>query len=281
MTELRRRMTEDLQLAGFTPKTQKSYLGAVRGLAKYYMRSPDLLTEEEVRQFFLHLINERKSARSTVTIYLSGIKFFYETTLKREWKVFGLVRPAPTKRLPVVLSREEVSTILGLIKKPMIRMALTTIYACGLRVSEAARLRVKDIDSGRKLLWVRDGKGRKDRSVPLHERPLKLLRDHYRTYGQGSEWLFPHKDGHINIETIQTAFRTAIRNSSINKPATVHSLRHSYATHLLENGEDISTLKVILGHGSIVTTNIYLHMTEKVTDRLQTSLDNLMNGLQP
>jgi site-specific recombinase XerD len=274
-------MKEDLQLAGFAERTQKSYLEAVRGLAKYYMRSPDLLTEEEVRDFFLHLINERKSAKSTVTIYLSGIKFFFETTLKREMGVFNLVRPAPTKRLPVVLSREEVRTLLKRIKNPIARMALTIIYACGLRLSEGACLRVKDIDSDRMLLWVRDGKGRKDRCVPLPECPLELLRAHYRIYGHGSEFLFPYKDGHINICTLQTAFRKVVRESGIKKQASVHSLRHSFATHLLESGEDISTLKEILGHTSIVTTNIYTHMTEKITDRLHVNLNGMMSDLQP
>jgi integrase/recombinase XerD len=279
MTELRKRMMEDLQLAGFAPRTQKSYLDAVRGLAKYYMRSPDQLTEEEVRGFFLHLINERKAAKSTVTVYLSGIKFFYETTLKQTWGVFGLVRPAPVKRLPVVLSREEVKSLLQNIKHPFARIALTIIYACGLRVSEGARLRVEDIDSDRKLLWVRDGKGRKDRCVPLPERPLELLRAHYRMYGHGSEWLFPHKGGHINIDTIQKSFRNVVRASNIKKPASVHSLRHSYATHLLESGEDISTLKEILGHSSIITTSIYTHLTERITDRLDKSLNDLMHDL--
>jgi site-specific recombinase XerD len=272
-------MTEDLQLAGFSPKTSKSYLAAVRGLAKYYMRSPDQLTEDEVRGFFLHLINEKKSAKSTVTIYLCGIKFFYEKTLGRQWPVFGLVRPAPSKRLPVVLSQEEVRTLLKSIKKPMIRMALTIMYACGLRLSEGARLKVKDLDRGRKLLWVRDGKGRKDRCVPLPQRPLELLQAYYKIYGMGSEFLFPSGGGHINICTIQTAFRTAVRASSIGKPATVHTLRHSYATHLLESGEDISTLKELLGHSDIVTTNIYLHMTEKITGRLGKSLNDLMHDL--
>jgi len=135
MTELRRRMLEDLQLAGYTPKTQKSYTDAVRGLAKHYKRSPDLLSEEEVRSYFLHLTNGRKAARSTVTIYLCGIKFFYETTLKRTWNVFGLVRPKHVKKLPVVLSCAEVRMIIGAIRKPVVRMALTLIYSCGLRVS--------------------------------------------------------------------------------------------------------------------------------------------------
>ena len=279
MTELRRRMTEDLILAGFAESTRKSYLDAVRGLARYYMRSPDQLSEDEVRRFFLYLLKEKKAARSTFTIYLSGIKFFYEATLQRTWSVFGITKPAKSKRLPVVLSRQEVRTLLKSIKNPRVKMALTIIYACGLRLGEGARLKVKDIDSGRKLLWVRDGKGHKDRCVPLPKRPLELLQTHYRTFGMGSEYLFPSAAGHINLCTIQTAFRVAVRKSTIGKAATVHTLRHSYATHLLENGEDISSLKEILGHSHISTTNGYLHMTEMLTGRLAKSLNELMSDL--
>ena len=194
MTELRRRMLEDLQLAGFAPRTQKSYVDAVQRLARHYNRSPALLAEDEVRRFFLHLINERKSARSTITIYLCGIKFFYETTLKRTWNIFGLVRPRRVKKLPVVLSVNEVRTIIASIRKPVLQMALTIIYSCGLRVSEAARLRVEDIDGGRHLLWVRDSKGGKDRSVPLSEPALIHLRKFWRQT-KTTEWLFPGREG--------------------------------------------------------------------------------------
>jgi integrase/recombinase XerD len=278
MTDLRRRMMEDLQLAGYSPKTQKSYLDAVRGLAKHYMRSPDQLTEEEVRRFFLHLIEERKAARSTVTIYLCGIKFFFEKTLGKQWPVFKLVRPAPTRKLPVVLSREEVRAVLKLVRDPMARMALTVIYACGLRISEGVKLTIKDIDGDRKQLWVRCGKGWKDRAVPLADHVLKLVRAHYRTHCR-SQWLFPHKDSHINIETLQHTFKAALRQSGITKPATPHTLRHSYATHLLENGEDITTLQKVLGHAHISTTRIYLHLTKRVSDRFGKSLNDLMNDL--
>lgn len=137
------------------------------------MRSPDNLSEEEIRQFFLHLVNERKSARSTVTIYLCGIKFFFETTLQRQWNVFSLVRPTRVKKLPVVLSREEVRRILSLIRKRINRVALTLIYSCGLRVSEGARLRIEDNDCDRQLLWVRDSKRGKDLSVSLSEPTLE------------------------------------------------------------------------------------------------------------
>jgi integrase/recombinase XerD len=280
MTDLRRRMLEDLQLAGYSPKTIKSYIYTVRDLAKHYHRSPDLLTDEEVRQFFLHLINERKLSKSSITIYLCGIKFFYETTLKKKLNILDIVRPRPTKRLPVVLSQEEVRTILKLVKRPLYRMALTIIYACGLRISEGVRLTTSDIDGKRNLLRVRDGKGGKDRYVPLHKSAQELLRVHYRKFGEGSEFLYPHKESHIRIDTLQVAFRQALRVSGVNKPATVHTLRHSYATYLLENGENLSTIKDILGHSSIVTTDIYTHVTEKTTTRLRISLDGMLNGFQ-
>ena len=279
MTELRRRMLEDLQLAGYAQKTQKSYIDAVQRLARYYNRSPDQLAEEEVRRFFLHLINERKSARSTVTIYLCGIKFFYETTLKRTWNIFGLVRPRHVKKLPVVLSVNEVRTIIASIRKPVMQMALTIIYSCGLRVSEAARLRIEDIDGERCLLWVRNSKSGKDRSVPLSEPTLTQLRKFWRQT-RTKEWLFPGREGeHINIDTVQNAFKAALLESGINKKASVHSLRHSFATHLLECGVDIRIIQKLLGHGSIITTCIHTHLTDKITDHLSKTLNHLMTGL--
>ena len=279
MTELRRRMMEDLALAGYSPKTQRSYLDAVRKLAKHYMRSPDLLSEEEVRQFFLYLINRRKAAKSTVTIYLCGIKFFFEKTLGRLWPVFDLVRPKRSKKLPVVLSREEVRAILKRIKHPVIRMALTAMYACGLRISEAARLTVRDIDGDRHQLWVRCGKGGKDRAIPLPDHVLKLLRSHYKNHGNDGTWLFPQKQGHIGTDILQDAFKLALHETGIKKSATPHTLRHSYATHLLENGEDITTLQRILGHADISTTKIYLHLTSRISERLGKNLNELMSDL--
>jgi integrase/recombinase XerD len=281
MTELRRRMMEDLQLAGYSLRTMESYIDTVRVLAQYYRRSPDLLTDEEVRQFFVHLITERKLSRSSITVYLCGIRFFFGTTLKRPLNILDIVRPRPEKRLPVVLSQEEVRTILKQVKRPIYRMALTIIYACGLRISEGVRLKTSDIDGQRHLLRVRNGKGGKDRNVPLHERPLELLRAYYRRCGKRSEFLFPYRNRHIMADSLQRVFKKAVRESAVNKPATVHTLRHSFATHLLESGEDIRTIKDILGHSSIVTTDIYTHMTDKITIRLQGSLDGIMADLQP
>lgn len=279
MTELRRRMMEDLALAGYSPKTQRSYLDAVRKLAKHYMRSPDQLSEEEVRQFFLYLINRKKAAKSTVTIYLCGIKFFFEKTLGRLWPVFDLVRPRRSKKLPVVLSREEVREVLKRVKHPVLHMALTAMYACGLRISEAVRLTVSDIDGDRHQLWVRCGKGGKDRAVPLPDHVLKLLRSHYKNHGNGGIWLFPQKQGHIGTDILQDAFKQALHEAGIKKSATPHTLRHSYATHLLENGEDITTLQKILGHADFSTTKIYLHLTSTISERLDKNLNELMSDL--
>ena len=281
MTVLRRRMKEDLQLAGYSLRTQKSYVDTVRVLANYYHRSPDLISEDEIRRFFLYMINERKSSASSITVYLCGIKFFYETTLQRTWQIFDLIKPLRTKKLPVVLSPDEVLAILKEINNPSYRMALTIIYACGLRISEGVRLTVSDIDGKRKLLKVRSGKGGKDRYVHLPDRPLELLRAHCRQHGISSGLLFPYKDSHIGMDTLERAFKKALRQSGVTKPATVHTLRHSYATHLLESGEDIRVIKDLLGHSSITTTDIYTHVTGKITTRLHVNLNGMMANLQP
>jgi len=281
MTELRRRMKEDLQLAGYSLRTQKSYINTVRVLANYYHRSPDLITEDEIRRFFLYMINERKSSASSITVYLCGIKFFYETTLKRTWQIFDLIKPLRTKKLPVVLTPEEILTILKEINQPSYRMALTIIYACGLRISEAVRLTVSDIDGKRQLLKVCNGKGGKDRYVHLPDRPLELLRAYCWRQGITRGYLFPCKDGYIRTDTLERAFKEALRQSRITKAATPHTLRHSYATHLLENGEDIRVIKDLLGHSSITTTDIYTQVTGKITTRLHVNLNGMMAALQP
>jgi integrase/recombinase XerD len=280
MTELRRRMMEDMQLHGYAPKTQQCYVGTVKALAKYHRRSPDQLNEEDLRQFFLYLINEKKASRSNVTIHLSGIRFFYEKTLGRPWTLFELVRPARRKKLPVVLSFSEVQSILGLIRSPRVKMALTLTYSCGLRVSEAIHLKIGDIDSTRMLVWVRNGKGGKDRSVPLAERTLELLRSYWRLK-RPSWWLFPGRGnlGPIGIATLQKAFKKALLGSPVQKNASVHTLRHSYATHLLENGNDLRVIQAVLGHSCSKTTTIYTHLTEKLLGNLHQSINQIMDEL--
>jgi integrase/recombinase XerD len=280
MSELRRRMIEDMQLHGFAERTRQSYVGAVKSLAKYWRRSPDLLNEQEIRQYFLHLINEKKASRNTVKIHLCGIRFFYEKTLQRTWTLFDLVCPAKRKKLPVVLSFGEVQTILSFITSPIVKMALALIYSCGLRVGEAVRMRPQDIDEARMLIWVRNGKGGKDRSVALPQRTLELLQQ-YRRADRHSPLLFPGRDRHgaISISTVQKAFKMALHSSRIAKRASVHTLRHSYATHLLENAVDLRVIQSLLGHNSAQTTTIYAHLTEKILGNLNQKINHLMAEL--
>lgn len=269
-------MMEDMQLHGYSERTQQSYVGAVKQLAQFYKRPPDQLSEAEIRNFFLHLVNEKKAAKSTVTIYLCGIKFFYEMTLQQEWRVFDLVRPPRRKKLPVVLSSEEVRRILSFVDKPKIRMLLTIIYACGLRLSEGVQLTIGDIDSQRMLVKV-CGKGKKDRYVPLAGHILELLRLYWKRE-RPQRWLFPgmHPQVTLSRSTPQKAFQSALRKAGIRKNASVHTLRHSYATHLLENGINLRVIQKLLGHQSPYTTTIYTHLTDKTFNRLNICINNLM-----
>jgi len=280
MTELRRRMFEDMQLRGLSSKTQKCYVDSVKNLARYYGRSPDQLTEEEIRHFFLHLINQKRVAESTFRVYLYGIKFFYETTLKRRWPVLDLVRPSKRKKLPVVLSLGEVQRLLGLIRKPVPRMCLKMIYSCGLRLSEGTHLRVADIDSSRMMVRIRNGKGGKDRYVPLAQRTIDLLRA-YWIAGRPRLWLFTARSRQTPVSntTVQKTFKAALRQSGIQKNASVHTLRHSYATHLLESGVNLRVIQEILGHKSPKTTALYTHLTKKSIDVLHDALNVLMADL--
>lgn len=280
MTELRRRMLEDMQLRGLAKNTQQSYMDSVRILANYYNRRPDQLSEDDIRNFFLYLIKEKRVCESTVRIYLHGIKFFFEKTLKRQWPVLNLIRAQKRRRLPVVLSTEEVRKLLSLIKIPRNRVCLATIYSCGLRLSEATNLNVSDIDSERMVIEVRNSKGGKDRYVPLSRRTLDLLRK-YWIKSHSKSWLFPSKikDDHISHSAIQLCFRKVLRESGITKHATVHTLRHSYATHLLENGIDIRIIQGVLGHRNPKSTVIYTHLTQKIVKKLHNTVDDLMSDL--
>jgi integrase/recombinase XerD len=272
MTELRKRMIECLQLRGLSERTQESYVRAVRQLAEHYHKSPDLITEEELRQYFLHLKNIKRYSRNTMTIAICGIRFCYQQTLNRDWIIFGIVRPAPEKKLPTILSIAEVRQILGRVRLPRYRVCLATIYSCGLRLQEGTNLRVSDIDSARLMIHVRHGKGAKDRYVPLPERTLELLRQYWKTH-RNPGLLFPaegrnHRDlaqatQPMSKSSVQQAFRAALKASGNHKRASVHTLRHSWATHLLEAGVNLRLIQEWLGHSSPATTSIYTHLTVK------------------
>jgi site-specific recombinase XerD len=263
-------MIEDMQLRGLSERTQWAYVTAVRQLAEHYGKSPDQIGDKELRQYFLYLTNEKKASRSTCTVALCAFKFLYEQTLKQEWSTLNLVRPPREKKLPVVLSIEEVHRILGSVRRPYYRVYLSTIYSCGLRLQEGLQLQVPDIDSDRMLLHVRQGKGRKDRYVPLPVRTLALLRDYWATH-RHPVWLFPAKargglpqptaTDPMARRSVQYAFRMALKDSGIHKRATIHTLRHSWATHLLEAGVNLRLIQSYLGHNSPSTTSRYTHLT--------------------
>jgi integrase/recombinase XerD len=288
MTPLRQRMIEDMQLRGLSPLTQRAYLRAVGDLARYYNTSPDQITEEELRQYFLYLHNQKHVSRSTATVILCGIKFFVEHTLRQPWPILDLIRPRPTHTLPVVLSTDEVWQILSQIRRLPHRVCLSTIYTCGLRVHEGVHLSVDQIDSARMQLHIRAGKGNKDRYVPLPPRTLALLRAHWVTH-RNSVWLFPSggttataqhaASSSVDVSTIQRAFHLALQASGLSKPATVHTLRHSWATHLLEAGVSLRVIQVWLGHRSPTTTAIYTHLTQKVEQLATEALAQLTTGM--
>jgi site-specific recombinase XerD len=251
-----------MQLKGLAVRTQEAYVNAVLQLSKRFKKSPDSINEEELREYFLYLKNEKQVADSTFSIALCGIKFFYEQTLKKEWHTLQLVRPDRKKKLPVVFSLEEVKRVLDCVHRFPYQVCLHTIYACGLRLLEGTHLRVKDIDSDRQMLHVVQGKGGKDRYVPLPDHTLMLLRQHWLTH-RNPQWMFPSRNGleAINESAIQKAFRAALHESAVHKAASVHTLRHSYATHLLEAGVDLRIIQTYLGHASPATTAIYTHLT--------------------
>ena len=284
MTVLREKMIEDMQLRGFAARTQEAYLLAVSQLAKHYRKPPDRIDEEELRQYFLFLKNEKHAARATCTIALCGIKFFFERTLGREWKTFEFLRPPKEKKLPVVLSRTEVGSILDRVHRRGYRVCLTLIYVCGLRLLEGVRLQVKEIDGGRQLLHVCQGKGNKDRYVPLPDPCLKMLRQHWLTH-RHPVWLFPSPNGEGNRPMsengLQRAFRAAVREAGIHKKATVHTLRHSYATHLLEAGVNLRIIQSYLGHTSPKTTAIYTHLTSITEAQTRDTMEKIVASLWP
>jgi len=288
MTPLRKRMIEDMQLNGLSKGTQDAYISAIRQLAEHFGKSPDCITEEELRQYFLYQTHERKVSRGTCTTYICAVKFLYENTLQREWPTLALVRPAKEKKLPVILSQEEVRRILGHIYQLRYRVCLSTIYACGLRISEGIALQVTDIDSDRMLVHVHKGKGAKDRYVPLPQHILEQLRHCWSSH-RNPVWLFPsgvHRrslmavsETHVCRKSVSRAFEAALAASGIRKKATVHTLRHSYATHLLEAGINLRHIQSYLGHQALWTTSRYTHLTRRSEEKAGKTIDELMADL--
>ena len=286
--ELRQRFVEDLQLQGLSARTQQAYVRTVRQLADHYQKSPAEISEEELRQYFLHVKNEKHWSRATMTQALCGITRCFEQTLHREWHILDVIRPAKEKRLPVILTVEEVRHILSTVRLIRYRACLTLIYSCGLRLTEGLNLQVPDIDAARMLIHVRLGKGGKDRYVPLPQMTLELLRQCWKTH-HNPIWLFPAtgRGGNhaktatepITKSSVQAAFRAALKETGINKKAAVHTLRHSYATHLLEAGVNLRQIQVYLGHNSVQTTSFYTHLTTISNTQACDAINELMPNL--
>jgi len=274
-------MVEDMQLRDLAERTQESYLGAVKALAGHYMRPPDRIAEEEVRAYFLHLINERKVSPSTVRVNLAGVRFLFEVTLGRKWTIFDLVTPKRGLCLPVVLSRDEVQRLLAAVESARVRMAMQVSYGGGLRLGEVCRLRVGHIDGARRQILVVGGKGRKDRNVPLAKALHRRLREYWLAE-RPADFLFPSQhraDKPIDPSTLQKAIKLAAQQAGVTKDLHFHTLRHCFATHLLECGVDLRVIQELLGHASPQTTAVYTHLTDRTLDRLGAALEEITAAL--
>ena len=288
MTSLRQQMREEMQLRGLSSRTQQSYLNAVRQLAEYYRKPPDQIDEEELRRYFLHLMNEKRLSPSSCRVAHYAIRFLYVKTLGQAWPADLVVRPQKETKLPVVLSVDEVQRILGCVRRPRYQVCLSTIYACGLRLNEGISLQVADIDGERMMLHVRQGKKAKDRYVPLPEATLEMLRSFW-TLHRHPTLLFPGRpregepyaaaDTPMSSSGVQRAMRAAVKTSGIQKHATVHTLRHSYATHLLEAGVNLRLIQAYLGHSSPKTTARYTHVTRPAEMTASEAINRIVAGL--
>jgi site-specific recombinase XerD len=270
-------MKADLALKGFSSQTQRYYLRHASDFAKHFNRSPAQMGEEEVRAFLLHLVEERKISAGHQSNCVSALKFLFRHTLKRPEVVLHISNPKKPKTLPVVLSKEEVLAIYEAIDSLKYKAIMATAYSAGLRVSEVCKLQVSDIDSKRMLIHVRQGKGEKDRYVMLSEQLLVLLRAYYKSLKQKGSYLFAGQDPQrpISAGAIYRVLKKAAKKAGVSKKVSMHTLRHTFATHLLEAGGDIRVLQVLLGHASIRTTTQYTRVSSQHVSRTKSPFDSL------
>ena len=266
MSSLRQQMQSDMVLRGLAERTQESYIAAIVGIAKYYRRSPDQLSQDEINHYLLHLIEERKLSWSTTNQAACALLFLFRVTLKQPETAFAIPHRKVGSKLPEILSRDEVGLILAATANLTHHTLLMTTYAAGLRVAEVCALRVSDIDSERMMLRVECGKGAKDRYSLLSPRLLDMLRLYWQAERPGT-WLFPRRSDaslSIDVETAQRMYWAAKKRAGITKEGGIHSLRHAFATHLLESGVDIHTRQRLMGHSHIATTARYFHLKEQL-----------------
>lgn len=276
MTPLREQMIGDMEIRNLAPSTQDCYVRQVAGFARYFDKSPDLLGPEEVRDYQLYLLRDRQASTSLLIQTVAALRFLYGTTLKKPWPVEAIPYPKKSRKLPVIPSREEVASFLQAASNLKHRAILTSLYACGLRVGEVTQLRVPDIDSRRMVVHVQQGKGRKDRFVPLPERLLDYLRQYWKAY-RPQHWLFPGRssDRPIHPDSVRHACYSVSRDAGLKRKLNPHLLRHAFATHLLEDGADLRTVQLLLGHRSLSSTSLYTHVSTQRLRGVRSPLDSL------
>jgi integrase/recombinase XerD len=281
MGQLRDRMEQDLTLKGLAPSTRRNYLLYCRKFAAHYRRSPEELGEPEIRQFLLHAMQIDQVSYETYRQILAALKFLYTVTLGRSWEIERLPFPKyRPRKFPEVPHRDQLLAIFQELKSPKYRAILISCYAAGLRISEACRMRLDDVDSRRMIIRVRQGKGCKERYTLLSPRLLGMLRCYWRAY-RPVDWLFPGGTprGHISPDTVREVFRKARERAGVGKWCTPHTLRHAFATHLLEAGTDLVVIQALLGHTSIKTTSIYTHVSTDRISKVTSPLDQFPPSL--
>ena len=289
MNDWYQRMVATLQLNGKGEPTQRAYTRAVRMLCEFYDKTPDLISEPELQEYFLQRKNVNRWAPKTLRICYAGIRFFYINVLARDWHILSILRAQNEHRLPAVLSVDEVRNLLAQVKTSPHYVFLSTVYSCGLRLDEARHLEVSDIDSQRMMIHIHRGKGAKDRYVALPLSTLVLLRQYWRTHKHPC-LIFPAR-GHKKTDaqkasqpvaksSVQDAFRHGKRAAGVlKKGVAVHTLRHSYATHLLEAGVNLRVIQRYMGHARLETTMLYLHLTQKGQEDASLIINHVMEGL--
>jgi integrase/recombinase XerD len=274
MNPLREKMINDMKLRRFAPNTQEAYMSAVAGLAKHYKKSPDMLGKEQIQAYLLHLMDDQQRSWGTCNVVVSALRFFYTQTLGLDSMHLGIPPMKTQTKLPEVLSIEEITRVFLCTQNLKHRAILMTTYAAGLRVSELVNLKIADIDSGRMMIRVRQGKGNKDRYTILSNRLLLELRTYWRKYRPGF-WLFPgpFPDKPMSRHGAERIYYAAKERAGITKEGCIHILRHCFATHLLEAGVDLRTIQLLMGHSSITTTTRYLRISSKKLSATNSPLD--------
>ncbi len=281
MTRLRKMMLEDLQRRNYAETTISSYIRIVEDFSRRFQRPPDRLGPPQIREYQAELFKKRKFAASTVTVYLAALRFFYTKTLKKGWSAAETPYPKSAEHVPSILSQEEVARLIDAARTPFHRTLLLTLYATGVRRAELTHLKISDVDSQRMVVHIQGGKGRKDRDVMLSPKLLKELREHWRRLRRKpSQWLFPGNRDHSNDKPISTkvvwqACRNAAQRAGLPKQVHPHTLRHCFATHLLEQGADLRNIQMLLGHNDLEQTTIYLHVSERRLNATASPLDSL------